>query len=84
MGAFTDQAGTAKRPLLHPIIQQMMESAQTGTIVIMSGTGFSLELFKTVMTSGVGKVSSGFGVVYTTGDFSEPGTQFLYIFRLSH
>jgi len=81
MGAFADQAGTAKRPVLHPIIQQMMESAHTGTVVIISGTGFSLEYYKTAMTSGVGKGSSSFDVVYTTGDFSEPATQSFYISR---
>jgi len=81
MGAFADQAGTTERPVLRPIIQQMMRSAHTGTTVIISGTGFSLEYYKTAMTSGVGKSSSSFDVVYTTGDFSELATQSLYISR---
>jgi len=80
MGAFSDQAGAEKRPVLRPIIQQMVAEEQIGVRVIISGTGFSLELFKTLMASGVGKLAAiEFDVVHTTGDFSEPGTQSLYV-----
>jgi hypothetical protein len=49
--------------------------------IIVSGTGFSLKLFKTVLTSGVGKDSRAWDVVHTTGDFANENTQLAYISR---
>ena len=64
LGAFADETGAKKRPVLSPIIQHMTESTRVGIKVIISGTGFSLELCKELMASGVGKDSSGFDVVH--------------------
>jgi hypothetical protein len=82
MGAFTDTRWRTKEwPVLSPIIQHMKESARAGDIkVIISGTGFSLSLFRHY-PSGVCQDSSMFDVVHTTGDFSDPDTQSLYISR---
>jgi len=80
--AFADRAGNNKWPVLHPIIEYMMNSAPDVIKVIVSGTGFSRELFRTlVKDEGVGKDSSMFDVIHTTGDFSDLGTQSLYISR---
>ena len=82
MGAFADGSGTEQRPVLRPIIQEMTSPAIfTAFNVIVSGTSFSPEVFKTDMTSGVAKDSSQFDVIHTTGDFSERDAQFYYISR---
>jgi hypothetical protein len=84
MGAFSDGDGKIKRPVLRPIIQKTMDSVQiSGDIVkvIISGTGFSLELFKTIITSNTGKDSLMWDVVHTTGDFFDKETQLTYISR---
>jgi len=48
--------------------------------VIVSGTGFSLALFKTVLGLGVGKLPCPvWDVTHITGDFSNQGTQLDYI-----
>jgi len=83
MGAFADRDGSTKRPVLYPIIQYIMEWERDIIKVIVSGTGFSLDLFKPIMkTWGVGKDRPKmFDVIHTTGDFSDPDIQFRYISR---
>jgi len=81
MGAFRDPVGNEKWPVLHPIIRHMMRD-NFNIKVIISGTRFSLELLRTlVKPSGVAKPSLMFDIIHTTGDFSEPDTQSLYISR---
>jgi hypothetical protein len=82
MGAFANNSHTEPRPLLRPIIQEMTRpGAFVAVKLIVSGTGFSLDLFKTLMASGTAKDSSLFDVIHTTGDFSKQDTQFNYISR---
>jgi len=82
MEAFADRAGNKKWPVLHPIIEHMMDSAPDVIKVILSGTGFSGELLRTlVKDEGVAMDSSMFDIIHTTGDFSDLGTQSLYISR---
>ena len=77
MGAFGD---TVPRPVLRPIIQEMTSAEGIASVkIIVSGTGFSLALFKTAMASGIGKDATHFDVVHTTGDFSDRDTQSHYI-----
>jgi hypothetical protein len=79
MGAFCDSDGLKERPVLRPIIRTWATEDPRGVKFIVSGTGFSLSIFKTVLTSGVGKDSSGWDVVHDTGDFTEWRTQESYI-----
>ena len=82
MGAFVDADGKIQRPVLRPIILRMMDSAKelSGNVkMVVSGTGFSLSLFKAIMASGVGKDS--WDIVHATGDFSDPDTQSSYVSR---
>jgi hypothetical protein len=81
MGAFSDVDGEVPRPVLRPIIRHLAESSNALAQIIVSGTGFSLNLFKTVLTSGVGKDSSAWDIVHTTGDFVNENTQLAYISR---
>ena len=81
MGAFSDVAGEVKRPVLRPIIRHLTVPPDSPFRVIVSGTGFSLELFKTVLGSGVGKDSSMWDVVHKTGDFTDQDTQSIYLSR---
>ena len=76
-GAFGE---TEPRSVLRPILQQMMRAGFADVKILVSGTGFSLETFKTVMALGTGKYAQ-FDVVHTTGDFSDQGTQSNYISR---
>lgn len=78
-GAFSD--GTTRRPVLRPIIRAWASSPIQSVRFIVSGTGFSLSLFKTVLTLGVGKDSPTWDVVHTTGDFMNRGDQESYITR---
>jgi hypothetical protein len=80
MGAFADANGKVSRPVLRPIIRHLVTTDPSIKIII-SGTGFSLELFKTVVTSGVGKDSATWNTVHDTGDFSEQAKQLAYISR---
>jgi hypothetical protein len=77
---FADAAGVNSRPVLKPIIQNL--TRRKGKVII-SGTGFSLESFKTVLASGVGKSSweSGWSIEYVTGDFTDQATQEAYLRR---
>ncbi len=75
-GAFSDSTFTEARPVLRPIIQELVKS---GSSVIVSGTGFSLDLFKMVLASSVGKTRTTWAVHYETGDFSERETQLAYL-----
>jgi hypothetical protein len=80
MGAFADADGKVPRPVLRPIIRYLASPMDPCIKIIVSGTGFSLELFKTVMTSSVGK-DSPWDIVHTTGDFSKQDEQLAYISR---
>ena len=81
MGAFSSNDGKTKYAVLHPIIQHFRNEACHN--VILSGTSFSLELFKTVTHSAaIAKTPSpGWEVVCSTGNFFEPDLQFSYIAR---
>lgn len=81
MGAFSDGGATTPRPVLRPIIRAWASTPIETVRFIVSGTGFLLSLFKTVLTSGVGKPSSAWHVVHTTGDFTDHFTQKSYISR---
>ena len=81
MGAFSDVDGEVPRPVLRPIIRHLVTSSKPFVKIIVSGTGFSLELFKTALASGVGKDSSSWDVVHTTGDFANQNTQLAYLSR---
>jgi hypothetical protein len=79
MGAFVDAGGTTPRPILRPIIRHLTSTPNPFVKVIVSGTGFSLSLFKTVFTSGVGK--SAKRTQYATGDFANQDAQLQYVTR---
>jgi hypothetical protein len=79
MGAFCDGDGLKKRPVLRPLIRTWASGDPRGVRFIVSGTGFSLSLFKTVLTSGVGKPAHEWKVVHETGDFIERRRQELYV-----
>ena len=79
MGAFADEGGTIPRPVLRPIIKCF--STPTFAKVIVSGTGFTLGLCKSSLTSGVGKDSEDWDVVRSTGDFYTREIQLDYISR---
>ena len=74
--AFSDQSHTFRRPVLHPIIAGLVQSVKVN--IIVSGTGFPLDLFKPAISSSVGKVDE-WDVHYETGDFSERTTHFAYL-----
>ena len=82
IGAFADASATARRPVLRPIVRAW-SSISTGRSIkfIVSGTGFSLDIFQTVLASGIGKVPEKWDVFHCTGDFMNPGTQSSYISR---
>jgi hypothetical protein len=82
MGAFTDEGCTVPQPVLLPIIKWFCSPMFVK--VIVSGTGFSLDLFTTALTSdvgGVGKDSGEWDVVRTTSDLSNRDIQLDYISR---
>jgi hypothetical protein len=81
MGYFSDAAGLTPRPVLWPIIRMMTEKSDTA--VIVSGTGFSLDHFKTGVASGFAKdsVRAEWPVQHATGDFIEQDVQLHYISR---
>ena len=82
MGAFADVNGEI-RPVLRPIIGAWNGVSSESIRFIVSGTGFSLSLFQTVLTSGVGKAtgSASRKEVHQTGDFVNRGLQESYISR---
>lgn len=79
MGAFADVNGEFRRPVLRPIIEAWDRATSESIRFIVSGTGFSLNMFKTVLASGVGKASSTWPVVHETGDFQHRALQHSYI-----
>jgi hypothetical protein len=80
-GAFSDGSATTRWPVLRPIIRAWASSPIQSMKFIVSGTGFPLSLFKTVLTSGLGKDSPAWDVVHTTGDFMNRRDQESYITR---
>jgi hypothetical protein len=81
MDTLSDADFQHKRPVLHPIIKAFAVPWHPTVKIIVSGTGFSLELFKTVLTSGIGKVPDKWHVVCGTGDFTNRSKQERYITR---
>ncbi|KAM6492769.1 hypothetical protein JOM56_012493 [Amanita muscaria] len=81
MGAFADTNGADPRPVLRPIIRAWKMVPFQSVRFVVSGTGFSLSLFKTVLTSGVGKYKGSWSVVRQTGDFINRDPQKTYITR---
>lgn len=82
MGAFADANSEIRRPVLRPIVRAWARATFDESIqFIVSGTGFSLDLFKTVLTSGVGKDPDAWDVVHTTGDFADRERQKSYVTR---
>ena len=81
--AFSDVNGKVHQPVLRPIIGAWSNLPSESVKFIVSGTGFSLSLFQTVLTSGVGKASfeSTWKVVHRTGDFTIQNLQKAYIYR---
>jgi hypothetical protein len=79
MGAFSDGDSVIPRPVLRPIIRAWASLSIQNIKFVVSGTGFSLSLFTTVLTSGVGKDSAGWDVVHTLGDFTNRSVQESYI-----
>jgi hypothetical protein len=80
MGGFTDMHGKTARPVLCPIIRTW--GRHRGPIrFIVSSTGFSLELFTTVLGSGVVKEKPWQSPVHEVGDFIDQATQEHYISR---
>jgi hypothetical protein len=80
MGAFSDRFDKIECGVLRPIILHMTWLSQlSGDLVkvIISGTGFSLEPFKTDGTE-VGGYTTMWDFVHTTGDFSDHNTQLAY------
>ena len=81
MGSFVDTTGQTARPVLRPIIRTWNSTiVQWRITFIVSGTGFSLELFTDVLGSGVAK-ESAWQVVHEVGNFIEQPVQERYISR---
>jgi hypothetical protein len=78
MGAFADQVGNAQRPVLSPIIRHLATSDRLVNLIV-SGTGFSLKLFQTVLASGISKGPAAWQVAHVTGDFSKKDVQLAYV-----
>jgi hypothetical protein len=83
MGAFADADGLIPRPVLRPIIGAWNTASSESIRFIVSGTGFSLSLFQTVLTSGVSKATGStlWQEVHQTGDFINRGVQESYVSR---
>jgi hypothetical protein len=73
MGAFADASNTVRA--------WSRVSTEASIKFIVSGTGFSFDLFQTILVLGVGKVPDRWDVVRHTGDFKNSGTQLSYISR---
>jgi hypothetical protein len=66
MGAFADADGKDSRPVLRPLILDLVRSELSSVIrTIVSGTGFSLDLFEKVVTSGVARIRYRVGTMCT-------------------
>jgi hypothetical protein len=81
MGAFSDANCKIPRPVLRPIVRAWTASTPPTVKIIVSGTGFSLDLFRTVLTSGIGKDPNAWDVVHTMGDFINRKRQESYVAR---
>jgi hypothetical protein len=81
MGAFADASSQLRRPVLRPIVGALTASKSQLIKLIISGTGFSLGLFQTVITSGQCKAPDLWNVVHTIGDFTDQSIHKLYISR---
>ena len=82
MGAFADADILKPRPVLRPILMAWTESLGLTLKVIVSGTGFSLDLFQILFTSGLGgKQPEEWEVVHAMGDFTDRSIQESYISR---
>lgn len=77
MSAFADGTATAPQPVLRLIIQVL---DRPGIEMIVSGTGFPLDVFTTIVTPGAGKPNV-WEVVHATGDSKNRETQESYIIR---
>jgi hypothetical protein len=77
MGCFADVDGKQKRPVLRPFIR-FLAKYSVKDITTVSGTGFSPEILKTLLTSGVGKVGD-WDAVHETGDFQDQKVQEAYV-----
>lgn len=78
-GCFSDAKGLIKRPVLRPILQRLSQDSKNN--IVVSGTGFHVDDFRTVVSSGVVKGSEPWHVEYSTGDFSDQETQRSYTAR---
>ena len=72
LGAFSDANGVVKQPVLRPIIRHLTHPPNRLIKVIVSGTGFSLDVFNTVLASGVSKVESKWHVPKESEKFNLP------------
>ena len=80
MGAFSSSDGQTKRPVLRPLAKYFRTYHQTIPLIV-SGTGFSLSVFRDVMGSNVGKATIPPLVVHSTGDFFDQDDQLSYVCR---
>jgi hypothetical protein len=77
--AFSDAEGKTERPVLRPLLRHLASlSGSHGKVVV---SGFSPELFKTMLASGAGEDGSMWDVVHKTGDFMDKDTQLAYVSR---
>ena len=82
MSTFADANAEIRRPVLRPIIATWQRATSAVSVrFIVSGTGCSLDLFKTVLASSVGKTSGKWTVVQKIGDFTCRDLQESYISR---
>jgi len=79
MGAFSSSDGETERPVLRPLARYFRDYQQIKLIV--SGTGFSLPLFRDVMGSNVSKATIPPLVDYFTGGFFDRNDQLSYVAR---
>ena len=81
MGAFSSSDGKTPRPVLRPLVQYIKMFSNISLIV--SGTGFSLSLFREVMGSRVQvcKATTPPFVDHFTGNFFEEEAQLSYVAR---
>jgi hypothetical protein len=63
MGAFTDVNGEIPQPFLRLLIHACTLTGTLTLQIIVSGTGFSLDLFQTVLASGIGKYPEKWGTL---------------------
>ena len=80
--AFANEEASIPQPVLRPIIRTMTKDESLRVKVIVSGTGFSFDIFKSVTTSQVGKPDDKWTVVHQTGDFSNREAQKDYVSHL--